>query len=270
MPMETVAGPFGEVRAISSGGGGTALSTTRAYIQIPKNTQHVWLTARNFNTGVVAKVHFNPYLVVLKTTDDLATVTNYSDEAQDNDTGTSVVLSSLGALSDGDYVLVGSHIPFGGVYVDVDGANSNDSVLTVHYWNGTAWTDISATDGTASSGKSLAADGVITWTVPSAWVPNTLVKIHLPNSVGSAVPYRNEHLYWTRFSFSAALDSAVTLDAVLALNRSSVPMELIASQSFEMQCFHGFGGFGCIEATMNDGTGNLVVNAGTGKQGMFN
>lgn len=70
---DVVAGPVGELRAASTAGGGTALSTTAAFIQLPLGAHHVFIAPRNFSTAVVAKVAFNPWLWVLKTSDGLGT-----------------------------------------------------------------------------------------------------------------------------------------------------------------------------------------------------
>ena len=267
MIFPTTAGPLGEGRAISTAGGGTALSTTPAFIQIPAGVKHLALTPRNFTTAVVAQLIRNPWLVVLKTADDLATVTEYSDEAQDASTATSVVLSSLGTAAQGDYLFVGSHKPFRGVAIDVDGPNSNASVLTVRYpsLSNLNWFTISATDGTASGGVSLAQDGNVTWTDPADdWLKLSLVQLDTELSggqtPGATVKHRTAPLYWTRWEWSAALDSAVTLDHMLAMNRSTVYEEYVSGQTLELQISRGVFGDGCLEARVDAGTGNLVVN----------
>src|SRR5688572_15941194 len=134
--METLSGPLGEIRRASALTG-TAMSTTAALTLLPKGTAHVYLTPRNFSTAVVVGVAVNPYLIVLKTDDLLVTAPDdYSDAAQDGSTTTDIVLSSLDTAANGDFLYVGSHIPFRGVTVDVDAANGTASVLTVKYWDG--------------------------------------------------------------------------------------------------------------------------------------
>ena len=154
--------PVGEARVASTAGGGTALTTTAVRIVLPNKSQGAVLLPRNFSTAVVAKFATCPYLGVLKTTDDLVTATDYSDAAQDESAATDVVLSSLGTLVQGDYLLIGSHQPFRGLAVDVDAANANAATLLAEYWNGSAWATLSASDGTASGGATFAQDGLIT------------------------------------------------------------------------------------------------------------
>lgn len=119
MGNEVFAGAVGEFRTASTAAGGTALTTTATFIAIPDGTHHVFITPRNFATAVVAKVAFNPYIQVLKTANSMVAFTDYSKYAQDGDAATDVDLDSLDTLANGDFLLVGSELPFRGVYVDV-------------------------------------------------------------------------------------------------------------------------------------------------------
>jgi hypothetical protein len=56
---------------------------------------------------------------------------------------------------------------------------------------------------------------------------------------------------------------------MLCANRSTAYMELLSGQTFEQRVFAGVGGFGCVEAKMNAGTGNLVVNGASARSGGF-
>jgi len=182
MANEVVAGGVGELRALSTAAGGTALTTTAKYIPIPRNTHHIFITPRNFATAVVAKFSLNPYLTILKTTDRMGTVTDYSNYAQDGDAATDVTLSSLNTLANGDWVLVGAHLPFRGVYVDMDDAhlNVNASILTVTYRKSDlTWANATATDGTINpAGTSLGVDGLVYWAVPTDWMTARLTDIY--------------------------------------------------------------------------------------------
>lgn len=269
--QQTHPGPLGEIRAVSTAAGGTSLSTAAAYVALPQGTAHLLLTARNFSTAVVAQILKNPYLVVLRTQDNLATATDYSEAAQDGDASTEVPLDDQDTAANGDYLYVGSHVPFAGVSVDVSAdsneANGTESVLTVNYWNG-AWTSISATDNTKSGSTSLAQDGTVTWTVPTAWKLASLIDIANPVP-GAHVPQRDRKLYWTRWQWSVALDALVRLDAMLAINRSTAYWEMIANQSLELRCVRGVGADGCIQAKCNDGTASLIVNVATRPEELF-
>ena len=190
-------------------------------------------------------------------TDLAGPLSDYSAIAQDGSTATSVDLSSLAA---GRNVYVGSAIPFRGVHIDVDTTNSTGStVITVSYWNGSEWVDTSDTDGTISGGISLAQDGAVTWTVPSAWQSASLVKID--GSVNSSLHWRDVSMYWTKWTWSHAMDSTVTLDHMLGINESTAYAEVPASLGTGMRIHHGFGsnGIAGIETLTNAGTGNMLV-----------
>ena len=267
MTTETVAAPIGEVRAASTAGGGTALSGTAARIVLPIGTRWVSLTPRNFSTAVVAKFNLNPWLTVLKTTDALASaanLTDYSNNAQDGSTSTDITLSSLGELLAGDALYVGASVPFGGAVADVDAANATASALAVHYWDGSAWTSITPTDGTASGGAAFAQDGSVTWTVPTDWVAGSLKDI-----TGSAINNNllEQSFFWTRWSVSVALDSSTTLNSLIAINRDTTYGELVSGQAFETACFVGTGGISSVTTLTDAGTANLIVNAATRGRG---
>lgn len=267
MTTETVPAVLGEIRSASTAGGGTALTTTAARIVLPIGTRWFSLTPRNFSTAVVTKFNTNPWLSVFKTTDALATdanITDYSTNAQDGSTSTDVTLSSLATLFNGGSVYVGAAVPFGGVVVDVDAANGTTSVLTVEYWNGSAWVTTSATDGSASGGATLAQDGSITWTVPSAWAAGTLNEITGKNLFSELM---RENFFWTRWTVSAALDSSTTLNSMGAINRDTTYGELVSGQAFEQSCYVGTGGISSVTALTDAGTANLIVNVATRGRG---
>lgn len=266
---ETYAGLLTDVRAASAADGGTGLSTTATLIALPKGGRQLSIEGRNYSTAVVAQVLLNPYLLVLKTTDALASVTDYSEAAQDGDTATDVVLSSLDTLGNGDALWVGATIPFGGLSVDVDAGNANASVLAAHYWNGSALTTLAPTDGTASAGATFGQDGSITWTTPSDWVAASLRDVS-GLTVGQTVQGSRLQLYWARLTVSAALDASTTLNSLLALNRLSSYAELVSGRVLELAVTtRQLGGVGCVQAKTNAGTANLIVNVGTRAMGGF-
>lgn len=188
--------------------------------------------------------------------------TDYSSEAQDGDAATHVVLSSLDTLANGDFLLIGSHLPFRGVWCDVDGSNAaGDSTTTaIHYFSG-PWTALSVTDGT-DTGRPFAQDGLVYWTMPTAglWLEGKLKDMY-PNCTSTAY-YMTQALYWTRWTVDAALENSVTLDQMLAANRSTAYAELASGQVYPEKIVHGIGGIGCVEALTDAGTANLVVNVG--------
>ena len=266
---EIWAGQLGELRAASTADGGTALTTTATFVQLPLKTHHIFITPRNFATAVVAKFSLNPWLVVLKTTNGMTSEpTDYSNAAQDADAATDVDVSSLSTLANGDFLLIGSHIPFRGVYVDVDSTNSlGTAALDVHYWNG-AWTDASDTDGTFST-MVFAQDGLVYWTVPTDWRVATIATLYPLMTVQTY--YSDVPLFWTRWSVDAAItDTTVTFNSMVAANRSIAYMELLSGQQFEQRIKHGdIGGVGCVEALANAGTANLIVNVSSSRDGRY-
>lgn len=272
MATEIVAGQLGEIRAAGTTGGGTALTTTPTYIQLPRMTNHLFITPRNFASACeVAQVSLNPWLVVLKTTDNMVTrPTDYSEQAQDASTSTYVTLGALGALTAGDFLLVGSHLPFRGAYATVSTANTTGSLtLNVHYWNGSAWVDYSDTDGT-SADTTFAQNGLVYWTVVSAWKMARLGDLYpecpsIPETthINLTIP-----MYWTRWSVSAAISSTV-LSSLVSANRSTNYFELLGGQTLEQKIKHGVGGIGCVEARTDVGTANLLVGVATIREGEF-
>ena len=257
---------------------GIAVTDTAGFTAFPNNTQYVALDPRNYaSSAAVAMVRFCPYLVILKTTDNFATApTDYSGNAQDGVATNQVDLDSFGTLAAGDALYVGSHVQFAGVNVDVDGSHPNgtSSVLTVKYYDGTSGaevrTDTSDTDGTISSGKTMAQDGSVTWTVPSAWSKASLREISTKNVVeGQSVPatlnfrHVNTPLYWTRWEVGATLDSDTLVTAMLAIGRGD-PFELVTGRTWEQQIRKEVGGYAGVELDANTGTLNMVTTVGSG------
>lgn len=262
MATETIPGVLGAPR-LAGASKGVSLSTTAAYTVLPRGTRFLSMVGRNYSTAVVARWTLCPWLTVLKTTDlltDAATITDYSDAAQDGSTATDVVLSSLSTLASLDAVFIGSQEQFGGLVVDVDAANGTASTILVEYWNGSAWTDISATDGTASGGAALAVDGNITWTVPAAWVPAGLRDTTSGSGMAKNYGQLRNQKFWVRVSFSAGLDSSTTLNSIIAIEGSAAYAELISSQVWEQAITVGEGGYSSVVALTDAGTANLIVN----------
>lgn len=264
MARETIESPLGDLRAASTASGGTPLTATLTTIGLPLNAKWLTLIPRNFAGAAVLRFALNPWLVVLRTQDSLVSFTDFSDNAQDNDTGTSVTWSEQSTVANGDAFYVGSHIPFRGVAIDVDGTNgSGSATLTVNYWNNTAWADITNSDGTRSS-AAFDQDGNETWTVPGAWVADNLNDIEV--RTGFTTTRHPEEvfqtaLYWTRWELDAAItDTSVTLDSMRSLNRSTAYAETPPNFAITEKIARGIGGISCVEALVNAGAGNLIVD----------
>lgn len=260
MATEVYSGPLGEIRKAHTTAGGDASTTTAAVVQFYVGTQFVAVEARNYTTAVVVLVGLCPYLTILKTGDALATATDNSEVCQDNNTATTATLNSWDTAANNHYLYLGAHQQFRGVVVDVVNTNSNASVLSTDYWNGSTWANASSTDGTINTGASFGQDGSITWTVPTDWA-----KVDLATAVtttGAAVPQRTAPLYWVRFKVSAAFDATVSAASIVALAKSANGYELVTGRVREMLVSRGVGGFAGIEHRTDAGTANVLVNVG--------
>lgn len=265
MAQDIVPAPLGEVKAASTASGGTALTTTASLISLFRGTQLLRLSPRNASTAVVVRYSLNPWLVVLKTTDALVAAANLTDGSyvtQDADTSTTLSMNSFPIASNGGFLYVGSHIPFRGVRVIIGNTNSaGGSTLTVKYWNGSAWTDITATDGTLST-DTFRQTGNVTWTVPTDWVPTSL------NASGDTIlrapsELMDPTLFWTRWQTSVVFDSSVTVTGLQSMNRSTTYDEVDVSVMDELRVHVGSKGISCVEALTDAGTANLLVRCAT-------
>lgn len=120
--------------------------------------------------------------------------------AHDGDANTNYELTWTTA----NYVYVRYTTPFDGVKWNV-GTTVNDvaSVMTAEYYYDGAWTAINITDGTrdtATSTKTLAKDGEVTWSLPANWQEST---------------YNSLTGYWMRFDVSVNLTAAINVQEVV-------------------------------------------------------
>ena len=258
-------------RAISTAGGGTALTTTAALITIPRIAGRgaLSLTARNFaGSAEVVQFALNPRLTVLLTTDNFGTFTDDSIDAQDGLTTTDFELDGLTTVG---RFYVGAAHRIRGFAVDMDASevNSVTSVLTMRYWNGSSWADTSDTDGTASGGATMAVDGNVTFTVPTDWVAATLFETGdaVENDWQTDRPNRailGRFQYWLRGEVSATITNPTSLNQLRALNESTSYTELVNNQNAEVTVQTDENGDAAIEALVDADTANLVVNLSAG------
>ena len=133
------------------------------------------------------------------TTDNGSSYTDVTTALGDNGTGV-MTLDSLDTAANGDWFIIGHSAAFSGVVFTLTSPNSNASVMTVEYWNGSAWTAIPTAngviDGTTLGGATLGRSGTIYWASRSlsSWATSTI------NGIDA---------FWIRFSVSAALDADV-------------------------------------------------------------
>ena len=267
MSLYTLSGPLGQGKAVSTAGGGTALTTSAATVLLPFGTRQIDLSPRLFaGAAEVARFTKVPWLTVLKTTDLLAAIANmtdYSRNAQDGSTSTDVTLSGLDTLVNGDALYVGSFEPFLGVVVDVDAANSNASVLTVEYRKSDdTWASITPTDGTDNAGAAFGQDGNVTWSEPSDWIARGLADIVTTADPRLGSLFRIPQ-FWTRWTVSAALDASSTLNSMVAMPRTTYA-EIPAGMGWQEAVICGPAAgpsIAGISALVDADTASLVINA---------
>ena len=181
--------------------------------------------------GAVAVTYTRPRLQnltsvkVQKTVDDGANYTDYSAEAIDDNAGTVVDLDSLDTEANGDWVIVGTSVPFMGVAWDSTTPNGNAATIVVDYWDGDSWEALAnAVDGTSDAGDTFGLDGQMTWDLPYTtgvllWAPSTIETIEA---------------YWARIDVSAALDADTTLaemDILLPI-QASIDLDVQGDAAF--------------------------------------
>ncbi len=273
MPTRTIAAEFNET-AIAGLSTGVSLSTAAVFTSLVPNTQWISLTPRNLTTAVVVRYNLCPYAVILKNQDALVTEPiNGSFLLQDGENSVTMDMSSFDTLANGDALYIGSYMPFGGLHVDIQNANSNASTIAVSYYNGTL-TTLSVTDNTISSGHSFGQDGTITWTTPTDWVAATFATAFGSDIGGNKRNYYTDPIFWLRLSWSAAFDSSTSVNQIRAINRRStlsspVYTELASGQAMEQTILNTYGGVSAIEALTDAGTASLIHLCATLKRGKF-
>ena len=129
---------------------------------------------------------------------DGTTYNTYTDEINSDDPTYVAILDSFTAASHKLYI--GFANPQQAISVRMKGGkgNSNASVLTVNYWNGSAWVAVSnMVDGTTEGGATFAKTGVVRWSGVSR-------ANEFKTAVADEVP-----LYYYQLTVSADLDVEV-------------------------------------------------------------
>lgn len=201
-----------------------ALTTTLASLGIPPAYHQaiIYVPSTDF------RLHVNPAIKSVRYYDASnsagarfeatgTTVNGLTRDMTDRDTatGTGTAMDS-GATADFVYVCFADIV--GGMRVTIGSANGTASVLAGGYWNGSAWTALTITDGTESpGGTTLGATGSVTWTVPTDWKSASL----RGDAVVSDDDAPPDTGFWARFSWSVALDSDTEIDELWSLNRDT-------------------------------------------------
>jgi hypothetical protein len=123
--------------------------------------------------------------------------TDRTTEAVDNEP-TDLDLAGCFTTPASDRLYIGALWQSDGLSFKLTGTrNAEASVLTVKYSGPAGWTSLTATDGTAVTGATLAKSGRVTWTIPSDWQRER-------------VNGTSDEFYWLEVSVSAALTAGVT------------------------------------------------------------
>lgn len=124
---------------------------------------------------------------------------DYTEQVTDGLTSTVMVLDAIGTDSD-QCLFVCCPVPANRLSFVVEAANGNSVTVTVYRKTNTnTWADVTATDGTASGGATLAQDGTMYWAYSATEVPTYMYGI-----CG----------FWYKISFSAALDAEVEVSSI--------------------------------------------------------
>jgi hypothetical protein len=145
-------------------------------------------------------------------------VTGYTDEtynvlAQDYVSGAVLTYSDVSSLATSGYLICGFAERMTGIGFNIvtGKANSNACIMTVSYWNGTAWTSVGTIDdGTRTVGTSFSKSGSVTWDAPIA-------SSEFRSSISSGDLW---HYY--KISFNATLSANVYLDCVTGIPAQKV------------------------------------------------
>ena len=146
-------------------------------------------------------------------------VRNLADRNIANGTGT--LLDS--STADTDFLYLCFSAPVRGTRVVIGSANATAStVLKGEYRkNDGTWADLSVTDGTIGSGKTLVTTGDVTWTAVTDWKRAQLIGPHgiISNDVTGELGATTG--FWMRYSWDTVLTADVEIDEIWAINQDT-------------------------------------------------
>ena len=134
--------------------------------------------------------------------------------------------SAMDAATTSDRLYVRLSDIISGLHIDMTASvNTNASVMTVKYWNGSAWADITVSDGTSPFDISLAQDNNLIWTVPTDWVAAHLGGNAFDAGVkGMSITDKDApgtEGFWLQIYWSAALSADVEIANIWTLNKNT-------------------------------------------------
>ena len=143
----------------------------------------------------------------------------------------------------GDYFYVGKYNTFEEIYLDFNTLKSSGGIFSLEYWDGSNWTTLPATDGTAG----FTQDGSYTFTAPIDWAPTTV------NNVPD--------LYWARIGVaSGTFTTEPTLRWCLP-SQNIIDNQVLSNQEFDGST--GWNSTGDWAYTTNDYTFTYSSGIGT-------
>ena len=141
------------------------------------------------------------YIYTTSYTDDITNV-----DAQDYSSISNITYAEVGGLTSSNYLYCGFAdrlTAVGFLLPDSNYVNTSSAVMTVSYWNGSAWVSVGAlSDGTATQGQSFNKTGVVSWAAPP-------ISSEFTTTVATSDPW-----YYYRIQFSGTLSADVRIDYV--------------------------------------------------------
>lgn len=178
-----------------------------------------WAYTRMERRGLTPRLHsvrYEPRAYSL-------TGSTWTDISSTVSSKTSDDLQLSSAIQSGaDYLLIGSPLPFRGLYVAMlDSVNVNSlSVVQVTYWDGGRWaTPSSVADGTLTNSISLSGGGRITWSEPTDWQRRPYA-----SGLDATTPW----FYYARLKFTNVPSASARVGQLLPIRMSRLtrPMAL--------------------------------------------
>ena len=123
--------------------------------------------------------------------------------------------SKVMAFAVGDYLYLGSVLPFNHRYFDMKVMNDQDAEVSVDVWDGTQWRAcVDIIDETAVGGKPLAQDGIISWQIDldhQGWAFDDTNEMADSGLVDAPKIFK---FYWARMKWSAALKGTTEINYI--------------------------------------------------------
>lgn len=138
--------------------------------------------------------------------DDGGTLKDLSAALNDMQAATKVV-----DFQSGDYLYIGSDLPFNHRYFEVVSPNAVTASVSVQLWNGNSWASaVDKIDQTDVGGVTLAQSGHLSWVKSKSeqWVKQDTNANSGITGLSNLIIY---DLYWARLSFSANLTGTTSL-----------------------------------------------------------